>query len=73
MLFGMVERGMDGEVIGDKGKLRGQVGEGANKKAGQEAMWAIMMAKELWKKGIWYVISKCRTPSSYFFIHKERC
>jgi len=56
MLFEMVERGMDGEVIGDKGKLRGQVGgEGSNKKAGQEAMWAIVLAKELWKKGIWYV------------------
>lgn len=54
MLFGMVERGMDAEVIGDKGKLRGQVrGEGANKSAGDEAMWAVMVAKELWRKNVW--------------------
>lgn len=56
MLFGMVERGMDAEVIGDKGKLRGQVrGEGANKSAGDEAMWAVMVAKELWRKNVWCV------------------
>ncbi|KDN38895.1 hypothetical protein RSAG8_09176, partial [Rhizoctonia solani AG-8 WAC10335] len=50
MLFGMVERGMDGEVQGDKGKLRSKpVGE---RETGEEAMWAIMLAKELWKKGV---------------------
>ena len=58
MLFGMVERGMDAEVIGDKGKLRGQVrGEGANKTAGDEAMWAIMLTKELWRKSVWSVVT----------------
>lgn len=47
---------MDAEVVGDKGKLRGQLkGEGANKAAGDEAMWAIMLTKELWKKNVWCV------------------
>jgi protein SDA1 len=48
MLFGMVERGMDAEVTGDKGKARAN---GAGQ--GDEAMWAIVLTKELWKKGIW--------------------
>lgn len=52
MLFGMVERGMDAEVVGDKGKAKAISGGG---KEGEEAMWAIVLTKELWKKGIWYV------------------
>ena len=52
MLFGMVERGMDAEVVGDKGKAKATSGGG---KEGEEAMWAIVLTKELWKKGIWYV------------------
>lgn len=47
MLFGMVERGMDAEVVGDKGKAKATV-------AGtDEAMWAIVLTRELWKKGVW--------------------
>jgi protein SDA1 len=46
LLFGMVENGMMGEVVGDKGK-------GKNKEQGGEAMWAVMMVRELWKKGVW--------------------
>ena len=46
LLFGMVERGMDGEVVGDKGKGKG-------KQSGGEAMWAVMMVRQLWKKGVW--------------------
>lgn len=55
MLFGMVERGMDGEVIGDKGKLRAgaSVLDGAARQSADEAMWAIVLTKELWKKGVW--------------------
>ena len=53
MLFGMVERGMDAELVGDKGKARATAnGQGA----GEEAMWAIVLTKELWKKGIWCVV-----------------
>jgi len=57
MLFGMIERGMDGEVLGDKGKVRAggkaQGVDGAAKASADEAMWAIVLAKELWKKGVW--------------------
>ena len=50
MLFNMVERGMDAEVVGDKGKARASTGSTSQ---GEEAMWAIVLSKELWKKGIW--------------------
>ena len=46
LLFGMVENGMNAQVVGDKGK-------GKNKEKGGEAMWAVMMVRELWKKGVW--------------------
>jgi len=42
----MVESGMGAEVIGDKGKGKG-------KEKGGEAMWAVMMVRELWKKKVW--------------------
>ncbi|KIO26161.1 hypothetical protein M407DRAFT_74909, partial [Tulasnella calospora MUT 4182] len=86
MLFGMVERGMDAEVIGDKGKLRGQVrGEGANKSAGDEAMWAVMVAKELWRKNVWndpktvsivalgcfHPVIKVQSACVHFFLNSE--
>lgn len=56
MLFSMVERGISGEVIGDKGKLR-DTGPTSDIKLydGEEAMWAIILTKELWKKRIWFV------------------
>ena len=54
MLFGMVERGMDQEVIGDKGKLKAASVQAASRNGG-EAMWAIVLTKELWRKGIWCV------------------
>ncbi|OCH95200.1 actin cytoskeleton organization and cell cycle progression protein [Obba rivulosa] len=53
MLFGMVERGMDAEVVGDKGKLRAVAGKQATPHNTGEAMWAIVLTKELWRKGIW--------------------
>ena len=46
LLFGMVESGMGAEVTGDKGKGKG-------KEKGGEAMWAVMMVRELWKKSVW--------------------
>lgn len=58
MLFGMIERGMSGEVVGDKGKLRAlgptNEREGANT---EEAMWAVVLTKELWRKKVWFVFS----------------
>ncbi|KAF9050794.1 hypothetical protein BDZ89DRAFT_1126332 [Hymenopellis radicata] len=54
MLFGMVERGMDGEVVGDKGKLRASAGQSSSVvNNGDDAMWAIVLTKELWRKGVW--------------------
>ncbi|KAG8790622.1 Severe Depolymerization of Actin [Ceratobasidium sp. 428] len=80
MLFGMVERGMDGEVQGDKGKLRGK--PVTEKEGGEEAMWAVMVAKELWKKGVWndaktvsiiefgcfHPVTKVQSASLHFFL-----
>lgn len=56
MLFGMVERGMDAEVVGDKGKLRAAVGSSAAGSNGEDAMWAVVLTKELWRKTIWCVL-----------------
>lgn len=46
---------MDGEVLGDKGKLRAGTTavDGSAKQSADEAMWAVVLAKELWKKGVW--------------------
>jgi len=52
LLFGMIENGMHGEVVGDKGK-------GKAKEKGGEAMWAVMMVRELWKKGVWCAFLPC--------------
>ena len=59
MLFGMVERGMDRETQGDKGRLRMCGGPTSDRTAnnGEEAMWAVILTKELWRKGIWYVLT----------------
>lgn len=62
----MVDRGMAGEVVGDKGGL--SKNKDASTKGG-EAMWAVTFIKELWKKGIWndaktvsIAVSACRHP-----------
>lgn len=46
LLFAMIENGMGAQVVGNKGKGKG-------KEQGGEAMWAVMMVRELWKKGVW--------------------
>jgi protein SDA1 len=46
----MVESGMQSAVVGDKGKARNGAGQ---KQTGGEAMWAVMMVRELWKKSVW--------------------
>ncbi|KAB5592723.1 Required for actin cytoskeleton organization and cell cycle progression protein [Ceratobasidium theobromae] len=80
MLFGMIERGMDGEVQGDKGKLRSK--PAGEKETGEEAMWAITVAKELWRKGVWndaktvsiielgcfHPVTKVQSASLHFFL-----
>ncbi|KAI0670697.1 SDA1-domain-containing protein [Trametes maxima] len=82
MLFGMVERGMDAEVVGDKGKLKAAAGPGNN---GEEAMWAVVLTKELWRKGIWndaktvsiialgcfHPVAKVQSASLHFFLGSD--
>ncbi|KAI9511387.1 protein required for actin cytoskeleton organization and cell cycle progression [Russula earlei] len=84
MLFGMVERGMSGTVEGDKGKLR-STGAAVSSNSGGEAMWAVVLTKELWKKGIWndaksvaivalgcfHPIAKVQTASLHFFLGSD--
>jgi protein SDA1 len=51
----MVERGMSAEVTGDKGKVRAAALSTNDPDAQntEEAMWAIILTKELWKKRVW--------------------
>ena len=59
MLFGMVERGMGAAVMGDKGKLRSNPNASAEglSSSRDEALWAVVLTQELWKKGVWSVFS----------------
>ncbi|KAE9406981.1 SDA1-domain-containing protein [Gymnopus androsaceus JB14] len=60
MLFGMVENGLDDvSNFGNKGKQK-EVNNGVNFGSsdrtagrGEDAMWAVILTKELWRKGIW--------------------
>ncbi|KAG2020588.1 Sdad1 protein [Coprinopsis cinerea AmutBmut pab1-1] len=84
MLFNMVERGMDGEFTSHKGKTKINI-PADQRKTGDEAMWAIIMAKELWKKGIWkdaktvsivaqgcfHPVLKVQSASLHFFLNDE--
>ena len=55
MLFNMAERGRTGEVLGDKGKPRALNGQTDGHDT-EEAMWAVVLTKELWRKGVWYIL-----------------
>ncbi|KAH7889879.1 SDA1-domain-containing protein [Phlebopus sp. FC_14] len=87
MLFGMVERGMDAEVIGDKGKLRAAAGPSSERSpSGEDAMWAVILTKELWRKGIWtdaksvsivalgcfHPVMKVQGASVHFFLGSDK-
>ncbi|KAF5372978.1 hypothetical protein D9758_001786 [Tetrapyrgos nigripes] len=52
MLFNMVEKGLEDQNFGDKGKSREQLSDNAGAK-GENAMWAVILTKQLWKKGVW--------------------
>ena len=54
MLFGMVEGGMGTDFIGDRGKVKTS-SDSTLGLAGQDAMWAVVLTKELWQKSIWSV------------------
>lgn len=59
MLFTMIERGRTGEVLGDKGKSRVSNRQAVDKHGHntEEAMWAVVLTKDLWRKGVWYIDS----------------
>ena len=65
MLFNMVERGGTGEVTGDKGKPRALNRQTIERDGHnmEEAMWAVVLTKELWRKGVWYI-------NPIFFLYK---
>ncbi|KAK0502957.1 SDA1-domain-containing protein [Armillaria luteobubalina] len=85
MLFGMVERGMDGQVLGDKGKLRASTSQSPSPTNGHDAMWAIILTKEIWRKGIWtdvkpvsivalgcfHPVVKVQSASIHFFLGSD--
>ena len=66
MLFGMIERGMGGTVTGDKSKLKVNLNTSADglSNSGDEAMWAVVLTKDLWKKGVWCVsLTPCQVAA----------
>jgi protein SDA1 len=102
MLFTMVEKGMDGDVLGDKGKIRNNPSNSAktlslaggtnintsvspSSSKGTEALWAVLLTKELWRKGVWndaksvsivslgcfHPVAKVQSASLHFFLGDE--
>ncbi|KAL4249562.1 Protein SDA1 [Abortiporus biennis] len=85
MLFGMVERGMDGEVVGNKGKAKALANSKCGAHEGEDAMWAIVLTRELWKKSVWsdaksvsvvalgccHPVVKVQSASLHFFLGLE--
>ncbi|KAK2467113.1 hypothetical protein APHAL10511_001371 [Amanita phalloides] len=84
MLFVMVERDMGNRVEGDKGdKGRARLDE--MRDDNNEAMWAVVLAKELWKKNVWtdtktvaiialgctHPYTKVQSASVHFFIGQD--
>ncbi|KAG8757666.1 Severe Depolymerization of Actin [Serendipita sp. 396] len=84
MLFTMVEKGMDAEVQGDKGKARGTV-NGQEGTKGTEALWAVLVTRELWKKNVWndaksvsivalgcfHPVAKVQSAALHFFLGSD--
>ena len=52
MLFRMVEQGADMDFVFDKGKKPMRGGD-ITHHAGDDALWAIFLTKDLWRKGVW--------------------
>ena len=50
----MVEQGADMDFVFDKGK-KPMRGADATHHAGDDALWAVFLTKDLWRKGIWFV------------------
>jgi protein SDA1 len=75
MLFSMVERGMEDDIMGEKGGPRISQGSTTDRAArnGEEAMWAVILTKELWRKGTWsaaFILHIC--PNLFFHVGPMR-
>lgn len=69
LLFGMVEKGMGADIVGNKGRFAAGGAATAQAKGG-EALWAVTLIKELWRKTIWndaktvsIVVRACQHPN----------
>ncbi|KAF8644117.1 hypothetical protein AX16_008646 [Volvariella volvacea WC 439] len=85
MLFTMVDQGMGGPILGGKAKAKLPATPDISKHTGNEAMWAIIISKELWKKRIWtdaktvaiialgcyHSVPKVQSASVHFFLGGE--
>ncbi|PAV19968.1 required for actin cytoskeleton organization and cell cycle progression [Pyrrhoderma noxium] len=84
MLFRMVEQGADMDFVFDKGKKPVRSGD-VSHSAGDDALWAVFMTKDLWKKGIWndaksvsivslgclHPIVKVQSAALHFFLDED--
>ncbi|THV08075.1 SDA1-domain-containing protein [Dendrothele bispora CBS 962.96] len=86
MLFSMVEKGLEDQNFGDKGKAREQASSSDNAgRKGEDAMWAVILTKQLWKKGVWsdaksvsivaigclHPVVKVQSASIHFFLGND--
>ncbi|KAL5492267.1 SDA1 [Sanghuangporus weigelae] len=84
MLFRMVEQGADMDPVFDKGKKPVRSAD-VSHHSGDEALWAVFLTKDLWKKGIWndaksvaiislgcfHPITKVQSAALHFFLDED--
>jgi protein SDA1 len=70
LLFGMVEKGMGADIVGNKGRFAAGSAAAQAQAKGGEALWAVTLIKELWRKNIWndaktvsIVVRACQHPN----------
>ncbi|KAK7466881.1 Severe Depolymerization of Actin [Stygiomarasmius scandens] len=86
MLFNMAEKGLEDQNVGNKGKVREQASSSDNAgHKGEDAMWAVILTKQLWKKGVWsdakpvsimaigcfHPVVKVQSASIHFFLGED--
>ncbi|KAL5531528.1 hypothetical protein ACEPAG_4405 [Sanghuangporus baumii] len=84
MLFRMIEQGADMDPVFDKGKKPVRSAD-VSHHSGDEALWAVFLTKDLWKKGIWndaksvaiislgcfHPITKVQSAALHFFLDED--
>lgn len=80
----MVEQGADMDFVFDKGKKPVRAGD-ISHQSGDDALWAVFLTKDLWRKGIWndaksvaivslgcfHPITKVQSAALHFFLDEE--